>query len=182
MRHYEIVFIVHPDQSEQVPAMIERYKTVIAAKGGHIHRLEDWGRLQLAYTIQKMHKAHYILMNIEIDQETLDELDTVSASTMPSCAIYAGARRSHHDAVAADEGRKAWKSARPPAERTRSGSSLNQFEFAASLMATSGPRTTPAGMPVLRFQVQHTSEQQEAGKSRPVIVETEMVAYGKVAR
>lgn len=75
MRHYEIVFIVHPDQSEQVPAMIERYKTLITAKGGHIHRLEDWGRLQLAYTIQKMHKAHYILMNIEIDQETLDELE-----------------------------------------------------------------------------------------------------------
>ncbi len=75
MRHYEIVFIVHPDQSEQVPAMIERYKSVIAAKGGKIHRLEDWGRLQLAYTIQKMHKAHYILMNIEIDQETLDELE-----------------------------------------------------------------------------------------------------------
>ena len=75
MRHYEIVFIVHPDQSEQVPAMIERYKSQITAKGGHIHRLEDWGRLQLAYTIQKMHKAHYILMNIEIDQETLDELE-----------------------------------------------------------------------------------------------------------
>ena len=75
MRHYEIVFIVHPDQSEQVPAMIERYKSLIAAKGGQIHRLEDWGRLQLAYTIQKMHKAHYILMNIEIDQETLDELE-----------------------------------------------------------------------------------------------------------
>jgi small subunit ribosomal protein S6 len=75
MRHYEIVFIVHPDQSEQVPAMIERYKTLIASKNGHIHRLEDWGRLQLAYTIQKMHKAHYILMNIECDQETLDELE-----------------------------------------------------------------------------------------------------------
>ncbi len=75
MRHYEIVFIVHPDQSEQVPAMVERYKSAIAAKGGHIHRLEDWGRLQLAYTIQKMHKAHYVLMNIEVDQETLDELE-----------------------------------------------------------------------------------------------------------
>jgi len=75
MRHYEIVFIVHPDQSEQVPAMIERYKSLIAAKGGGMHRLEDWGRLQLAYTIQKMHKAHYILMNIECDQETLDELE-----------------------------------------------------------------------------------------------------------
>ncbi|MDP2433774.1 MAG: 30S ribosomal protein S6 [Pseudomonadota bacterium] len=75
MRHYEIVFIVHPDQSEQVPAMVERYKTLIASKGGQIHRMEDWGRRQLAYTIQKMHKAHYLLMNIEIDQETLDELE-----------------------------------------------------------------------------------------------------------
>ena len=75
MRHYEIVFIVHPDQSEQVPAMVERYKTLIASKGGHIHRMEDWGRRQLAYTIQKMHKAHYLLMNIEVDQETLDELE-----------------------------------------------------------------------------------------------------------
>ena len=75
MRHYEIEFIVHPDQSEQVPAMVERYKTLIASKGGQIHRMEDWGRRQLAYTIQKMHKAHYLLMNIEVDQETLDELE-----------------------------------------------------------------------------------------------------------
>jgi small subunit ribosomal protein S6 len=75
MRHYEIVFIVHPDQSEQVPAMIERYRTLITSKSGQIHRLEDWGRRQMAYPIQKMHKAHYVLMNIECDQETLDELD-----------------------------------------------------------------------------------------------------------
>ncbi|TCS73455.1 SSU ribosomal protein S6P [Sulfuritortus calidifontis] len=75
MRHYEIVFIVHPDQSEQVPAMVERYRSLITAKGGQIHRLEDWGRRQLAYSIQKVHKAHYVLMNIECDQETLDELD-----------------------------------------------------------------------------------------------------------
>ncbi|BAN35604.1 30S ribosomal protein S6 [Sulfuricella denitrificans skB26] len=75
MRHYEIVFIVHPDQSEQVPAMIERYRALITAKSGQIHRLEDWGRRQMAYPIQKMHKAHYVLMNIECDQETLDELD-----------------------------------------------------------------------------------------------------------
>jgi small subunit ribosomal protein S6 len=75
MRHYEIVFLVHPDQSEQVPAMVERYKNLIASKGGSVHRLEDWGRLQLTYTIQKMHKAHYVLMNIECDQETLDELE-----------------------------------------------------------------------------------------------------------
>jgi small subunit ribosomal protein S6 len=75
MRHYEIVFIVHPDQSEQVPAMVERYKGLIAARSGIVHRLEDWGRRQLAYPLQKIHKAHYVLMNIECDQETLDELE-----------------------------------------------------------------------------------------------------------
>src|SRR3954447_21105263 len=71
MRHYEIVFIVHPDQSEQVPAMIERYRNTIGTRNGKVHRLEDWGRRQLSYPIQKMHKAHYVLMNIECDQETL---------------------------------------------------------------------------------------------------------------
>jgi small subunit ribosomal protein S6 len=75
MRHYEIVFIVHPDQSEQVPAMVERYKGVITARNGTVHRLEDWGRRQLSYPIQKMHKAHYVLMNIECDSETLTELE-----------------------------------------------------------------------------------------------------------
>ena len=75
MRHYEIVFIVHPDQSEQVPAMVERYKTMVANHKGHIHRLEDWGRRQLAYPIQKVHKAHYVLMNIECDNDTLGELE-----------------------------------------------------------------------------------------------------------
>ncbi|HHH35787.1 MAG TPA: 30S ribosomal protein S6 [Gammaproteobacteria bacterium] len=74
MRHYEIVFLVHPDQSEQVPAMIERYRKAIEARGGAIHRLEDWGRRQLAYPIHKVHKAHYVLMNIEVDQAGLDEL------------------------------------------------------------------------------------------------------------
>jgi len=75
MRHYEICFIVHPDQSEQVPAMIERYKGVIAQRAGIVHRLEDWGRRQLTYSIQKVHKAHYVLMNIECDQETVTELE-----------------------------------------------------------------------------------------------------------
>lgn len=75
MRHYEIVLIVHPDQSEQVPAMIERYRGIVTAKNGKIHRVEDWGRRQLAYLIQKVHKAHYVLMNIECDQETLNDLD-----------------------------------------------------------------------------------------------------------
>ena len=75
MRHYEIVFIVHPDQSEQVPGMVERYRSTVLGKGGAVHRLEDWGRRQMAYPIQKMHKAHYVLMNIECNNETLEELE-----------------------------------------------------------------------------------------------------------
>lgn len=75
MRHYEIVFIVHPDQSEQVPAMTERYKNIVTSRGGKIHREEDWGRRQLAYPIQKLHKAHYVLMNVECDNEALAELE-----------------------------------------------------------------------------------------------------------
>lgn len=75
MRHYEICFIVHPDQSEQVPAMIDRYKTVVTSQSGNVHRIEDWGRRQLAYPIEKLVKAHYVLMNIECGKETLAELE-----------------------------------------------------------------------------------------------------------
>jgi len=76
MRHYEVIFMVHPSQSEQVPAMIERYRASIEKSGGKIHRLEDWGRRQLAYPINKIHKAHYVLMNIECDRDIRDELDS----------------------------------------------------------------------------------------------------------
>jgi small subunit ribosomal protein S6 len=76
MRHYEVVFLVHPSQSEQVPAMVERYRGNLEKRGGKIHRLEDWGRRQLAYPINKVHKAHYVLMNIECDQEAVDELES----------------------------------------------------------------------------------------------------------
>ena len=121
MRHYEIVFIVHPDQSEQVPAMIERYRTLVTSKDGQIHRLEDWGRRQLAYAIQKIHKAHYVLMNIECNQETLDELEhafrfndavlrhltvkTKTAVTVPSAMMKEEKSRSvlSEDAVQARE-------------------------------------------------------------------------------
>ncbi len=75
MRHYEIVFIVHPDQSEQVPAMVERYSSIVTAKGGKIHRTEDWGRRQLSYPIDKVANAHYVLMNVECGQSEMDELD-----------------------------------------------------------------------------------------------------------
>jgi small subunit ribosomal protein S6 len=76
MRHYEIVFLVHPDQSEQVPAMVERYTSAIKADGGQVHRLEDWGRRQLAYSINKIHKAHYVLLNVECSDAVLEELTT----------------------------------------------------------------------------------------------------------
>lgn len=76
MRHYEIVLLIHPDQSEQVPAMLERYKGIVTAAGGKVHRVEDWGRRQLAYMIQKLAKAHYLCLNIEASKEVLDELET----------------------------------------------------------------------------------------------------------
>jgi len=76
MRHYEIVLLIHPDQSEQVPAMLERYKTLVTAGGGKVHRVEDWGRRQLAYMIQKLAKAHYLCLNIECDKNVLEELET----------------------------------------------------------------------------------------------------------
>ena len=76
MRHYEIVFLVHPDQSEQVPGMIDRYKALIEKDGGKIHRLENWGRMQLAYPIDKLRKANYVLMNVEADRKTIDELES----------------------------------------------------------------------------------------------------------
>ncbi len=75
MRHYEVCFIVHPDQSEQVPAMIDRYRTLVTSQGGQVHRVEDWGRRQLAYPIEKLVKAHYVLFNIECGKATLDELE-----------------------------------------------------------------------------------------------------------
>ena len=76
MRHYEVVFMVHPDQSDQVPGMVERYGALIARGKGKVHRIEDWGRRQLSYPVSKIHKAHYILMNIEVERETLDELES----------------------------------------------------------------------------------------------------------
>lgn len=120
MRHYEIVFIVHPDQSEQVPAMIERYKGIVAARGGQLHRLEDWGRRQMAYPIQKVHKAHYVLMNIECDGGALEELEVAfkfndavlrhlvikkkKAVTAPSPMMKEEKSRSLADAPVADAG------------------------------------------------------------------------------
>jgi small subunit ribosomal protein S6 len=119
MRHYEIVFMVHPDQSEQVAGMIERYTGSITEAGGTIHRLEDWGRRQLAYPINKLHKAHYVLMNVEADQPVIDELETAfrfndavlrnmimrtkSAVTEPSIMLKAREERSKREEVKSEE-------------------------------------------------------------------------------
>ncbi|MGC9423725.1 MULTISPECIES: 30S ribosomal protein S6 [Vibrio] len=115
MRHYEIVFMVHPDQSEQVAGMIERYTGSITEAGGTVHRLEDWGRRQLAYPINKLHKAHYVLMNVEADQAVIDELETAfrfndavlrnmimrtkAAITEPSIMLKAKEERSKREEV-----------------------------------------------------------------------------------
>ena len=123
MRHYEIVFMVHPDQSEQVPGMIERYTGAIKAAGGTIHRLEDWGRRQLAYPIDKLHKAHYVLMNVESEQSAIDELEnnfrfndavirnmimrTKNAVTEASPMLKAREERPRRDDVRAEEAEEA---------------------------------------------------------------------------
>ncbi len=132
MRHYEICFIVHPDQSEQVPAMIERYKTLVEDRGGKVHRLEDWGRRQLAYPIEKLVKAHYVLMNIECGPETLDEIEngfryndavlrhlTVKmkkAETEPSPMMKAVEREEAKKAAVQSEAEEAAQPAAPAAE------------------------------------------------------------------
>ena len=120
MRHYEIVFLVHPDQSEQVPAMIERYRGIITAGGGAIHRLEDWGRRQLAYPIDKVHKAHYVLMNVECGKPALDELtasfrfsDAVIRNMV--IAMPAAVTEPSPMAKAAEEGGRAEESTLPEA-------------------------------------------------------------------
>ncbi len=127
MRHYEIVFLVHPDQSEQVPAMIDRYKALIEKDGGKIHRLENWGRMQLAYPIDKLRKANYVLMNVEAERKTIDELESnfryndavirnlimhvKTAITTQSCVLSERKeredRRSRTDAVQAAERQQA---------------------------------------------------------------------------
>ena len=120
MRHYEVVFLVHPDQSEQVPAMIERYKTLIEGGNGKIHRLEDWGRRQLAYPINNLVKAHYVLLNIEVDQAVLNELvDGFRFNDAVLRHLVMTPRRSRHRAVPdheeqGREGRQARARRTPP--------------------------------------------------------------------
>ena len=133
MRHYEVVFLVHPDQSAQVPGMVERYTQLITDSGGAVHRTEDWGRRQLAYPIHKIHKAHYILMNIECGQEALDELGTLfryndavmKTHNQTSRPVHQAPRGSHRR-IADSQGRTGVQGTQGPgraaAQATRSGS------------------------------------------------------------
>jgi len=135
MRHYEVVFIVHPDQSEQVPAMIERYTSLITGNSGTVHRLEDWGRRQLAYPIQKLVKAHYVCMNVECDQASLEELEhsfryndavlrhlTIKMTAAPSAPSVM------MKSVERDEARKASEPAAPPQAEAQPQSEQPQSE------------------------------------------------------
>jgi small subunit ribosomal protein S6 len=132
MRHYEIVFLVHPDQSEQVPSMIERYTGSIKEAGGQIHRLEDWGRRHLAYPIQKIHKAHYVLMNIECDNETLAELNNTfrfNDAVIRSMVIRTKDAVTDTSPIKAAESRQERRDERPRREETEE--SAPQAEEAA---------------------------------------------------
>ena len=133
MRHYEIVLLIHPDQSEQVPAMLERYKGIVTAGGGKVHRVEDWGRRQMAYMIQKLAKAHYLCINIECSKEVLDELETgfrfndavlrhltvvkSKAETAPSVMMKAVEKRRGPQVAAAQGGRGLTTLPAPPRSR-----------------------------------------------------------------
>ena len=120
MRHYEVVFMVHPDQSEQVPAMIERYRALIEGQDGTIHRLEDWGRRQLAYPINKIHKAHYVLMNIECGSDTRDELENAfrfNDAVMRNLIITQKRAVSEASPLAKSEERDEARPAAPAAEK-----------------------------------------------------------------
>jgi small subunit ribosomal protein S6 len=172
MRHFEICFLVHPDQSEQVPAMLERYRGMIEGRGGNIHRVEDWGRRQLAFPIAKLHKAHYILMNIECDGETLQELEGVfrfndavlrhltirrqSAIVEQSLMMKAKEEK--------DRGGKSYEDRNRPAE-----SSTSQSSEAPEAEDSSSKSAAPeeAAVEEVTDAVVEESNKQEAGADRP---------------
>jgi small subunit ribosomal protein S6 len=141
MRHYEIVFMVHPDQSEQVQGMIERYTSTITNGGGQVHRLEDWGRRHLAYPINKIHKAHYVLMNVECGQEVLDELnsnfrynDAVIRSSVFSCQEAVTVESAIMKAENSERsGRREHRSEEKPAERVQTAPAAGTTEKVAEV-------------------------------------------------
>ncbi len=143
MRHYEIVFLVHPDQSEQVPGMVERYRAMIEGSGGHVHREEDWGRRQLAFPISKIHKAHYILLNIECDKSTLDEL---LGSFRFNDAVLRHLVVNRKEAVteASPMAKSTESEERAPARREESGGAVKRDDKPAAPAPAPAPAPEPA--------------------------------------
>ena len=157
MRHYEIVFLVYPDQSDQVPQMIERYSNMVTGSGGQVHRLEDWGRRQLAYSIDKLHKAHYVLMNVECDSRTLGEIqhafrfnDAVLRNLIirQDRAITEAsplAKSAEEESAAGDEWRDGPRASGKPAANRSEGGVKARAAPPAAAVEESEPKETPVG-------------------------------------
>ena len=165
MRHYEICIVVHPDQSEQVPAMIERYKTLVAEQGGKIHRIEDWGRRPLAYPIEKLVKAHYVLLNIECGHETILEIE--NGFRFNDAVLRHLTVKTKHAETAV---------------RRSSIPSVNSIDLSGTLIEREAVRFTPAGIEVFEAVLHHRSEVVEAGKVRKLEFDFNAVSYGALAR
>ena len=193
MRHYEIVLLIHPDQSEQVPAMLERYKALVTAGGGKVHRVEDWGRRQLAYMIQKLAKAHYLCLNIECEQNTLTELETgfrFNDAVLRHLTVAKEQGRDH--AVGDDEGRRARRSpqggaaggaATEPRVRRRCVPAMNRLVLSAHAGRTRRLAYTPAGLPALdlRLEARVRGQRRRPGRAR-CRCRSEAVAIGAITR
>ena len=182
MRHYEVVFLVHPDQSENVPAMMERYRSMIEGADGQLHREEDWGRRQLAHSINKIHKAHYLLMNIECGQEALDELvgafrfnDAVlrylvikrdtAVTDMSPMARTREEERAREEAASQAEAARAKAAAQRKAERERERASADQVKNRAS----SGQATEKSGAEQAKDEAAAGQDESEAGTGEAAV-------------
>ena len=176
MRHYEIVLLIHPDQSEQVPAMLERYKTIVTAGGGKVHRVEDWGRRQMAYMIQKLAKAHYLCINIECDNKVLNELETgfrFNDAVLRHLTVVKD--HAETDAFRDDEG------GRPRGIAARAAGSVgltNRLALTAKIVERAALRFTPAGLPAIDVSLRHESEIAQVGSVRKVAFEIRGRAIG----
>ena len=163
MRHYEIVLLIHPDQSEQVPAMLERYKGLVTAGGGKVHRVEDWGRRQLAYMIQKLAKAHYLCINIECDNKVLTELETgfrFNDAVLRHLTVVKSQAETTPSVMMKTVDRE--ESRRAPA----GGFGLtNRLALSAAIVERGALRFTPAGLPALDLSLKHESEVEPARRA-----------------
>ena len=198
MRHYEIVLLIHPDQSEQVPAMLERYKGIVTAGGGVVHRVEDWGRRQMAYLIQKLAKAHYLCINIECSKEVLAELETgfrFNDAVLRHLTVQEGQGRD--DAFGDDEDgrprrspqvvaagsrrlRRCARSRDPRAPLADGAPQLNRLVLSAQLVARGSLRYTPAGLPAIDLSLKHESMLTQQGQLRRVSLEIKARAIGDI--